>query len=151
MANYIDSLNKGLIAARDAERNREEVNGVFNELNEQLSSATDNKVAIRRMQFNGPVDLAKAIDGSLSAFFTRSKYWVLAAVFLPDGKVEATELAKWDQDNNGYPCRVSFGANTYFCDDKVALETAMGTLLADSAVGEVLHRYMTMPLPRAEK
>lgn len=146
MSKYIDSFNKGINAAKDAERNRAEIDSVFAELNEQLAIATNNKAAIRRMQFDAPIDYLKAAT-ALSAVFKREKYWTLAAVFLPSRSVESTEIAKWDQDNSGYPCRVTFGSNRYTCEDKAGLESVLETLLADALVGEVLHRYMKMELP----
>lgn len=151
MAKYIDSLHKGLTAAKNAEYNRKEVDSVFEELNQLLTGATDGKVAIKRIQFTEPVDLSRAASGSLSAFFARGKYWALAAVFLPSGTIEYTELAKWEQDSSGYPCRLSFGATRFTCEDRAALEEVLETLLADSAVGEILHKYMNMSWPKGSE
>lgn len=148
MAKYIDSLNKGLSAAKDAERNRAEIAAVFRELNEQLNIATDGKVAIELLKLNKPSALKNM---GLASFFDQDKYWALAAVFLPSNTVAPAEIAKWEQDNSGYPCRVIFGADKYYCDDKAALEAVLETLLADAAVGEILHKYMTMPLPVSGK
>jgi len=144
MAKYIDSLNKGLSAAKDAERNREEIAAIFRELNEQLAIATDGKVAIERIEFREPSVLPGL---GLASIFDRKKYWALAVVFLPSKTVAPAEIARWEQDNSGYPCRVMFGVDKYYCDDKAGLEGVLETLLADAAVGEVLHKYMTMPLP----
>ncbi|MDR3482933.1 MAG: hypothetical protein P4L91_19720 [Burkholderiaceae bacterium] len=46
MTYFTESFHKGISAAKNAERNKEEVNAVFAEMNEQLSSATENKIAI---------------------------------------------------------------------------------------------------------
>lgn len=144
MANYIDSLNKGLSAARDAERNKAEIDAIFKELNEQLAIATGGKIAIERLQFDDP---GLSVSGALSSLFGRPKHWALAAVFLPSNTVVPVEIARWEQDNTGFPCRITLGKNNYSCEDKAGLEALLEVLLADPTVGEVLHGYMNRSEP----
>ncbi|WP_250501605.1 hypothetical protein [Caballeronia sp. AZ7_KS35] len=146
MANFLESFNKGIAAARDAERNKAEIQEVFDDLNQQLAVATAGKVAIRRRQFNAAIDILGQKNALLS-LLRPEKYWGLAAIFLPSGTVEATELAKWEEENSGYPCTVTIGSQRYVCEDRAALEGVLETVLADPSVGEVLHALMQMPIP----
>jgi hypothetical protein len=49
-----------------------------------------------------------------------------------------TQLAKWEEDPAGFPCRLMFGKNDLISYDGQQLEQALIKFLADPVVGEEL-------------
>ncbi|WP_025598188.1 hypothetical protein [Burkholderia sp. WSM2230] len=139
MVDFIKSLHVGLDAAKTAEQNRAEIDAIFEELNRQLSQATDGKVRLKRAEFNQGLQF--------TATFQRVTYWALAVFSTIEG-IQPTEIAKWHMDRSGYPCTIDTESSSkWHCQDKEGLERALGLLLQDPLVGEIIQKYIRMTPP----
>lgn len=138
MADFKSAFQRGMDAAEVSERNRKEIDDVFAELNRQLDEVTSGAVEIKRTSYterqSNPFVLAIDIYGK------RDTYRALAAFHKRSNKDR--ELARWHQDRNGYPCKITLGESELYCEDKEALERALAGLLSDAIVGEILQNLM---------
>jgi len=145
MTNYKDSFQLGISAAEQAEANKKEISEVFKELNKQIAEITDGKISIERIEFYEPMSAFK-----IPLFDKRTTYWTIAAKNVKAAS-ENKELAKWNLDRAGYPCKITLGKYEIYCEDKVALETALSNLLKDPIVGGILYKLMQLPDKEAQE
>lgn len=137
MTDYTKAFREGLAAAIVAERARKEINSVFLELNSQLSEATEGKIAIDRKEY----EVREAGLFSLWSFSSpkqKETYWAIAAYNPSASSQNTKQLAKWEQDHAGYPCKIISGKKETICEDKEALESSLADLLQDPLTGEKL-------------
>jgi len=147
MVDFITAFNTGLDAAQIAEKNKREINSVFDELNQQLAEVTDGRVNIQirnRLKEAPPENMAER----MAPLFLRKsiEYRAICAInpLSPQSPPPVKEIATWSQDRTGYPCKISFGIKEHYCEDKVALENALALMLQDPIVGENLAKLMAM-------
>lgn len=145
MIDFSKSFKKGIAAAAIADKSRQEINLVFEDLNEQLNQATDGKVAIR-------IRKPSILMSNLKQSILNQKGSDTIIAFKPqDPQNRYTELAKWSQNNAGYPCKIVYDINAIYCEDKEALEVALAKLLEDPAIGEKLYKIMNLELNQDEE
>jgi len=140
MVDFITAFQEGLNAAEIADKNKREINSVFDELNRQLSEATDGKVKVVIRD-----NILEALSRSISLFTVNQPkknqaIWALNPLFQSSSK----ELAIWNQDPNGYPCKISFGNKEHYCEDKSDLENTLAIMLQDPIVGETLSKLIRL-------
>ncbi len=146
MIDYTKSFTVGIKAAVKAETNKSEIGDVFSDLNKQLDNITDGKVTINRVQ------LYKQTHALRITFMEpRKYYWAIAAENPKTENSSVKELAKWEMDRNGYPCKITLGNDEIYCEDKVALERGLSDILQDSIVGDVLQKLMRLPIQVKER
>jgi len=145
MVDFSESFDIGISAAEDAEARRQEIADVFYDLNEQLVTPTEGKILIERVEFYEPRKSFK-----VSLFEVRPSYWAIAAKNPLAELSNNVELAKWKQDRAGYPCKITFGDEAIYCEDKEALERGLSVLLRDPVVGEALRNLMNRPSKDAQ-
>jgi hypothetical protein len=136
MVDYAKALNEGFEAAQRTERARKEIDEVFDDLNNQIINASDGKLRIERMR-------KEKVQGILPRSFIYSNpieyYWVISAYNPKIGESKQYDLAKWIQDRNGYPCKVTWNQQEHICEDRQALSSCLAELLSDPIVGEKLY------------
>ncbi|MBN2239379.1 MAG: hypothetical protein JW712_06370 [Dehalococcoidales bacterium] len=129
MIDFQAAYRAGLKAADDAELAREEIDQVFQDLNEQISVASEGKLQIIRHKF-------EAFESF--SFSPPEKYTAIAAVNPMNKHRSPEELAKWSMDRTGYPCKINWGEKEELCQDKEALARSLADLISDPVVGEQL-------------
>lgn len=145
MANFKDSFGIGLKAAGDVEARLAEIDSVFSELNIQLSDASDGKIQIFRETRTEGIDLFNlAILGKGPQSPRQKITYLVATNPLATGKNKA-DIGTWEINKHGYPCQIKFGNDTFFCEDKGALEQTFSMLLTDPDVGRALQRLLNLP------
>ena len=138
MVDFITAFKTGLNAADIADKNKREINSVFEELNEQLAKATDGKVKVE-IRDNFSVFSLRLFDEKQPK--KNQAIWAFNPLFKSAG---AKELARWDLDPNGYPCKISFSNKELYCEDKPALERTLANMLQDPTVGEALSKLIQL-------
>lgn len=142
MVDFTKNLQIGLNAAKAAQDNRSEIDSVFEELNKQLLSATEGKVKINRCEFQEGWQFTKN--------FKPVTYWALA-VCSTSPPIRTTEIAKWKMERSGYPCQIELPGNgVWYCDNRAGLENALGRLLQDPLVGEIIQKYISISNSQGE-
>lgn len=144
MINFIGSIEAGLNAAKNAEKNKLEIQSVFDELNRQLNDKYKGLLFVDREEFyvnDTFMDLAR-----IANLLDREKYSAITAKNPLAKEYKSFELAKWKMDRNGYPCQIIFGHTDKFCEDKASLEQALMELLREPTVGDKLYNAMKLEL-----
>lgn len=136
MVDFVKSFQQGLTSADAARKNKNEIESVFAELNEQLHSATKGKVQIKIVSYG----LQPSILPGAREYFS---YDVIQAIN-PLVDSSSKMLAKWSQHPEGYPCTITIGKTEYVCEDKEALEGVLATMLQDPSVGESLQALLNL-------
>jgi hypothetical protein len=141
MPDYSKALQDGFDRARKADAARKEIDAVFEDLKNQILTATDNKVSIerRRMTIPTPEISTVSAPGFFSLPAPPVRYWAIVA-FNPNlPKEKLFELAGWEMDKAGYPCKVTWSKQEHICEDKNALTACLFELLSDPTIAEMLY------------
>lgn len=151
MVDFIKSFNRGLEAAQQAGRNKEEINAVISLLNEQLLKVSDGKLEIdiytKSQPLAGFFSAMSAMNPTAEA--PKPAYQFLAAVNPLSESKTPIELARWKLDPNGYPCQITTPDSEFYCEDRSALERGLQNLLSDPIVGEKIYSVMRQKLKDA--
>jgi len=142
MVDFIGSLNKGLSAAQQAERNKVEIYSVFEVLNTQLVQGFDGKLEINTYTKANPF----ANIGVIINEPPKPGYSFIGAVNPLSETKSPSELARWKLDSNGYPCQIITSEDELYCENKEALERGLQDLLSRPDVGEKIYAVMKQKL-----
>lgn len=136
MVKYAQAFQDGLAAAKEAGRAKREIEEVFKGLNKEIDKISKGKLYIARKR----IDIRKRLIPKLIP----TRYWAIVASNPQIKNCPEKELAKWNQDKAGYPCKISWSNEDYQCLDREALEDALAELLRDPIVGETLSALMKL-------
>lgn len=143
MTDFIDAFKGGLDAAEAADRARLEIDEVFSDLDRQIRKGSDGKLSIKKSKF----EIMKPSGGVLRLALspeTKETYWAITAVNPTIEESHESELARWQMDRRGYPCKLSWSQHEYICVDRAALESCLADLLKDPIIGEYLYVLMKL-------
>jgi hypothetical protein len=135
---FLESIKSGVAKAEEANQNLKSVANVFVELNRELSSYTNGKLKITRtMSIGSRIATigAKHLAESVATDNTRSD--VIALTGIVDKK-NRTDIAKWRQHINGFPCTLTFEGEEYICESTGDLKEALRELLSSVSFGRAL-------------
>ena len=139
MTDFKIAFREGLTAAEKAEQAKKEINKVFEELNKQIKEISNNKIQIEIRNFQEKLDLTEILKHPIPEI----RGYPAIVAFNPKIKSSPVkQLARWAQDNRGFPCKITWNGNTKYCEDKEALEQAISELLKDPVIGEALDSLM---------
>lgn len=150
MADYISSFKEGLAAAEAAKLAKKEIDEVFVEFDKEIKKVSEGKVSIIRKKLKKYEKETTTIQESVR-FMVEPRptinYWAIVAYnpTIPESPVK--ELAEWNQDRLGFPCRIGWGNIKHTCEDRQALENTLAELLRDPVVGELLYALMRLGPP----
>jgi hypothetical protein len=147
MADFKDAFKQGLDAAEKAEIARKEVDNVFAELDQQMREASDGKIGIHRQEYYVPEPGALVLPYFISG--KKRETYLSITAYNPNVANSDKQLAKWNQNRTGYPCKIVFDESEWYCADRESLETALAELLRNPIVGEKLSSLLILEQPQA--
>lgn len=135
MVDFIEAFKQGQTAAERVKNNNQEIDSVFERLNEELAKITEGKVQLD-IQFI-PCYEGENEDqyGNPSHFLVKEHYAICA---------KNRELAKWENGREGYPCKITIGNKQHYCEDKAELEQTLALMLQDPIVAGTLADVMRL-------
>ncbi|WP_288460466.1 hypothetical protein [uncultured Enterobacter sp.] len=140
-------LNNGLEAAKIARKNKDEIQGVINELSDVIKEHSGGLVTLtvsneQRLSKSISSMVIGAAAAAAAAGFGVSPYidYKALSLVLKKGKVNKREqIAEWRMDeSDGYPCVISYNGGEISCGTKEMLEKALGGLISNASTGERL-------------
>jgi hypothetical protein len=131
MVDFIEAFKQGQTAAEKAKNNHQEIDSVFEQLNEQLAKATEGKIQLSIEGFAGAV-----VEGDEGESLWRPSHWEICA--------GNNELAEWEKGREGYPCKITIGNKQHYCEDKTELEETLALMLQDPIVAGILADVMRL-------
>jgi len=141
MKNYKESLLAGVQAAKNAERQRQEIDSVIESINEQIKEFSSDKAGFgvvafyRREESSAPESLFPTVAEMFNKYKTVS--YLGLGILNHEGK-KGIEIATWSKSDSGYPCTITFGGEKYFCSEKAELENVLNYLLKEVKTGEAI-------------
>lgn len=154
MVDFIKAFKEGQNAAEMAKKNGLEIESIFEELNKQLTKATDGIIHIKMgwagLSFMNHIgDLLEPdveIDQEQGNY--RGSYEI---IFAENTQINSSEIeiAKWSKSLEGYPCKITLANNVHYCENKMSLEITLAEMLQDPIVGEQLSKLMQLPENKA--
>lgn len=145
MADFLNALRHGLTAAEQALKAEREINDTLTELNVQLGTLTGGKLFVAVMDYAGP-----GLASNIERFFGSKgvKSLVLRHRQYPQ---LAGELAKWKQDDKGYPCTIVNASGSFACGDREALEKALTKVISNPIVGGKIKDFLAYSGPAPKR
>lgn len=150
MAKFLAAFEQGQEAAQSAALANAEIDCIFQELTEELLSASEGKleVSIRKPVRNTISTLwqmatggAAATDPSIGA---SEDLWI-CATNPAAGNSAPVKIARLERPYEGYPCQIQYGKSDVRCNDGVALAAALKDMLANAWVAHELREVMIRP------
>jgi hypothetical protein len=137
---YTVALKSALAAAESAELARLEVEGVFEQLRNQILTDTESKISIIRKTLTRPAYTASAVGLALA--LTRPSQQRYQAI-VAEGGTMSTELGEFETNSTTiYPCRIKFGDVDMFSRDKAELQGALFQLMSNPLVGRKIKKIL---------
>ncbi|AHD17268.1 hypothetical protein C163_16450 [Pseudomonas sp. FGI182] len=151
--NFKESFGKGLDAAAKAQELTNEIDSIFEELDQQIQEASDGKISIFRKSTYESLDSTASVGlgtiGAATAAATLAASGLLnrkkvTGIFAnrPGSKKDSIQLGTFKIHKKGYPCEIQFGDDRLICEDKKSLEKALNYLLSDVEIGKSLAKIM---------
>jgi len=149
MANYVSSFREGIKAAEIANENKDEIQSVFEDLNNQLSSETERKLQIK-IESHYENKLFESIT-EIVRNKEKNTYETISAFNPLANSVSSQKLARWKMSRHGYPCRIYFDNTELISEDKESLESNLQILLSDPLVGKKLFHLINFEVNDKKK
>lgn len=155
MANFKSAFDQGLKAAADAAAIISEINAIFDQMNAEVSAASDGKVNIKRETRREGGAMAALLGLGVFSSKTPPKeieYITYIVAFNPLANTDnKSDIGEIDIHKRGYPCQIKFGGDKYLCEDKKSLERILALMLTDPVVGKELYRLINLPVGSNEQ
>jgi hypothetical protein len=141
-ANFENSFKKGLEAAEAASQVNLEIDSVFEELNNQIHSASEGRIKfeLRRKRDNISALSSLVANGFDSPI--KVKTYIVA---INDAAKKEEELAQFERASTGYPCHLDYEDQKIFCNDRSALEKHLSIMLSSVNTGKKMARLLNYP------
>jgi hypothetical protein len=144
MASFLDAFRDGISAAKTVRENFKEVQRVLLHLKDEVFVETGGRVSVRicrlvckdSLNWSTLDDTKKLKEGQLH-------YYAICADN-PNARDSLVELARWEQDDTGFPCRITCGGRVFHCADREKLENALREMLRLTENGLKIARLMAM-------
>ena len=120
MSKFVASFKAGLDAAKQMERNKDEVTQTIRTISRQILEETEHKV------FLGFI--TKQVH-------YREETWLVAVSKNDDEGKDYKELAQWEPDiNNGYPLIITIDHSSWHCSTAGEIEAALSEIVQIPAI-----------------
>jgi hypothetical protein len=141
MTDFRLAFRNGQEAAKNADASRAEINSIFIDLNQQLGDVSNGRVSIQRYQFERP---RSAVQQIALILLPPDRYWGIGATNPLIAGMQPEKLCNWEEDRAGYPCKLIWDGDEYYCQDKQSLEDTLKKMLSDPIVGKTLSKIINL-------
>lgn len=157
MPDFEKSFQTGVTAAKAVIQSRAEIAEVFSEMNKQLQSASNGAACIEIRELHEvitPQDGVFRAFGALAAtMLTPKETRRYKAIVIEHRELDgfgSREVARWRQDEAGYPCWIILEGVETACGDKLTLERELELLASTPRMGQAVLAAMNYKLtPKA--
>lgn len=145
MPDFEKSFQMGVDAAKAVIRAKAEIAEVFSEMNKQLGLASNGAAQIgikeRHEVFTQQNWTHQAFGALAASMFSPKETRRYQAIVIEHRELDgftAREVARWRQDEAGYPCWIILGGEETACGDKLTLERELELLAGTPRMGEAV-------------
>ncbi len=137
MANFADSLKKGVKAAKDYDKHQKEIQAIFDELEKSIKKFTNNKIGVAKAPnsatFKSTKELIKATKASTNFNYRNGSIFLYSK---DDTRME--RIADWHQADTDFSFSLVYEGKQIITKSTEQLKSALGQLLESPSVGSVL-------------
>ncbi|MDR6680147.1 hypothetical protein [Pseudomonas oryzihabitans] len=139
--NFLQLVVKGVEKSKQAKAIIEEVDDVFDKINEDLKRYPGHELRLqRKVSPFGSIALFGAIVQKVeSEYFDED---TLSLFVSKGGRSLQTTVANWKQHKQGYPCTIKFGGQELICRNTQQLVSALGELLQSVTFGDAVRNLV---------
>jgi hypothetical protein len=148
MSKFVDAYNTGIDAGQKAIENIKEIDSIFQELSDEISSSSSGKLNIARREMTHKRKVLRRltiIEKSLGVHGPSPYYdeeITYDAIVLESNK-STVEIAEYETSETGYPITLKWSDRKEGCWDKEALTEALKEILADPATGKAVLKLLS--------
>lgn len=140
------ALNAGLLAAKKARSNKEEIISVIKELSWSIQEFTEGKISLEitsEKELSENHNAFTSVISSLASVTPYREYKALSLIRRIEKNIRKKIIAEWRlNDSDGYPCVISYNKQSVRCSTKDALAQALNDLISDARSGEAILELM---------
>lgn len=142
--NFEESISIGIERADVAERNKEEIEEIFNDFSQSFQRASNNKIyaEIKSKQRTIALEKPNPILGITAAFMNSLSYESYKALVLSNGS-QQYEIAEIIENEDGYPLRIKIKDDTSAYSDQESLVDGLSRLVTRTEVGKFYKLLLT--------
>lgn len=137
MANFAESLKKGVKAAKDYDKTQKEIQVIFDELEKSIKKFTNNKVGVAKAphyaNFKNPKELLKVARAAIKS---KNKDGSIFLYSTDNSHIE--RIADWHQVDSEFSFSLSYEGKQVIAKSTEQLRVALGRLLESPSVGSAL-------------
>lgn len=136
--NFEESISIGIERADVAERNKEEIEEIFNDFSQSFQRASNNKIyaEIKSKQRTIALEKPNPILGVTAALLNSLSYEYYKALVLSNGS-QQYEIAEIIENEDGYPLRIKIKDDTSAYSDQESLVDGLSRLVTRTEVGKL--------------
>lgn len=138
MTDFLSSLKAGLAAHDQAEADKREIALVVEDLGNQALAVSDDTVTIAILEISRSRTLAEMFEKDGGGFLGGNRVYDALCFQRAKEPQGYRELATWEDEEGGYPVRLSFDGQRFACHDKASLEQTFIRLVQTAAAGKAL-------------
>lgn len=141
MMDFNKAMKAGMLAAKKARQNKNEINIVIASLNKEVRSLSNDTIELKITNEKKLSPKINQLAVGLSALTGVSPYVEFQAISINkiDRPSEKEILAEFRVNpSDGYPCVISYNNKDISCRDMKTLMEALNNLMADAQTGEKL-------------
>nr|WP_088190399.1 hypothetical protein [Pseudomonas sp. A46] len=137
MASFVESLKKGVKAAKDYDKNQKEIQAIFEELERSIKKFTNNKVGVAKApsssSFKSTKELVKAAKAVAKS---KNKNGSIFLYSTDNSHIE--RIADWHQIDSDFSFSLIYEGKQIITKSTEQLKVALGQLLESPSVGSAL-------------
>jgi hypothetical protein len=149
MSIFVDAFQVGIDAGKQALRNTQEIDLVFNELEREISENSQGKLHVSREEMSRKRRVwqrVSTLDSALGPYAPKPYYDETVsydAIVVGNGNRKVA-IAEYEISETGYPIVIKWADREASCWDREALTETLQELLADAATGKTIFQLLSV-------
>ncbi|WP_202724365.1 hypothetical protein [Acinetobacter pittii] len=132
--NFLEDIEEGIKASDQAEQNVNEITGLITALEGSIKTKYNLELKKRNA-----VDLNNIIN-SFNSFNSLSKTTNPETIFSLSSDSSSLDIMSIKLEDKGYPVKLSYDGQNYFCENLTALQRAISNLLKTAYFGKKIKK-----------
>ncbi|MGQ1417613.1 hypothetical protein ACT405_17845 [Acinetobacter baumannii] len=129
--NFLEDIEEGIKASDQAEQNVNEITGLITALEESIKTKYNLELKKRN---------AVDINNIINSFNSLSKTTNPETIFSLSSDSSSLDIMSIKLEDKGYPVKLSYDGQNYFCENLTALQRAISNLLKTAYFGKKIKK-----------
>ncbi|WP_334320402.1 hypothetical protein [Gilliamella apicola] len=143
---FTKSFKEGLISAENIEKEKSEINNIFDELNKQIHQASNEKINIiidEQYESANKYPTIQSISRFIEEAIQKKTKLYIAAEACSFESERKVRIAEWKPSaNGGYPCIIRYEEHEVCVYDKGSLILELNNLIGSAYCGQIFNKLL---------